>query len=239
MSILFVVFNTIRRKEEEEDEDITAIVFNNCDDITVWDECIAAHPNVRELWFKDCSTPTNALTELCSRIDVLCIDFCSKEFITACMSRFNGHTLHVHSNYIAPIFSVARLTSLHINHCVVTDHDIDCIVGSRLLEDLNLTNSRVSDIQLMRVIDSMHVKPLKSFHASHLSEINYNRLRDVFCKGSMLRHVCNLSDIPIFVGLTPFSESNWFKNCVTLMANPLSMIPHEIWRQLFSKYLPK
>jgi hypothetical protein len=224
--------------------DYTAIKFDCCRNNIVWDEYVAKYPNVQTLYFNDCSTPTSALLDLCGRINDLYIDDCQNEFLTACISRFNGRVLRVNFRrikLIVPVFSVTRLVFCCFDNCVVSDEMIECIKGARLLEQLDLTHTDISDLQMRRVIDNITEMPtLKGFWVSGLSVENHERLRDVYRKGSMLT---NVRIFPMFDTrhefdwLTQFSESNWFQICVTLMAS--KELVSEIWHQLFSKYLPK
>jgi hypothetical protein len=230
------------------DYDCNAIItvwFTRCNDETVWDECVTKYPNVRELYFNNCSAPTDLLLELCGRVDVLQIEYCETEFAEACILRFSGKKLRVimRDQFLIPMFSVARLKHLELVGCVITDN---VIVGARLLEFLDLTKSTISDTQMRRVIDNIQHTPLKSFWMTGLSDENCERLKAVYCKGSMLSYVSVIYDkSQIFAQMTSFVSSRWFKVCVTLLASegePLlkvGMISRDIWRLLFSEYLPK
>jgi hypothetical protein len=203
-------------------------------------------PNVVMAYFKNCFTPTDSLLDLCGRVDVLQIEDCETEFAEACTSRFSGHKLRVNmrDQFLIPAFSVARLKHLELSNCTVTDNVIECIVGARLLEFLDLANSSVSDTQLRRVIDNIKHTPLRGFWKHNLSVENRGKLLTVFRGKSVLSNVSVLHENSlVFRKMTDLVSSRWFKNCVTLLVsegNPnlkVGVILHDLWRRLFSEYL--
>jgi hypothetical protein len=240
MSTTFLTIDRGVITGDHDDNAIISVKFNSCNDETIWDECVTRYPNVRELWFNNCSNQTDLLLELCGRVDKIRMTYCDTEFVTTCVSRFSGHMLRVvvryfEPNLIVPAFLVARLKHLELFNCVVTDDVIECIVGARLLEQLDLTRCRVSNTQMRHVIDNIQHIPLKNFVISDLSDENHEKLQTVYRGKSVLRYVSMFTQLNFFV------SSNWFENCVSFLASKrmVSKIPREIWRRLFSEYLPK